>query len=133
MISLMNESYAAKVPVLVSDIHQVEGYTKEKTLAFVGEPPYDFLESSGALSVLEQMFETEGYGLGDAAGDVYHYGILSSVMNNKYSFGVTVVDKTDIMNRFHTEIDLMPIYPDEGSILILEDMIVVKLSETKSE
>lgn len=126
-ISLINKSYDAKLPILVSAIQNEEGYTSESEVEIIGDAPFVFLESVGAMREFEDYY-TLGYGFKGVQEEVYSKWILYSFLTNKYSININfATDDAELVNK--TEIDLMPVYPDKGSIRTIDGRIFVKLNE----
>ena len=127
-ISLINAEIDSKLISLVTRIQMTEGYVNGMKVAFVGDTPYEFMESSGVLHEAEENFDTIGYGLGNGAGEIYSEGILNAYINNRLS--VLIQSSKLAEEEIDTElITNMPTYPSYGSIRKCNDVMVVKLGE----
>lgn len=127
---MINHAYDIKVATLMGDIHGTKGYSSDMDVIFVGEPPYTFLESGGALSYFETQLDTStGYFLGNADGMIYSEGILDNLLKNKCSEKIMMVSNKDLDNETLRKVEQMPIYPSEGSLQTIEGRMIVKLSD----
>lgn len=125
-IALMNKEFDAKFAILISRIQATKGYNEETKVAFVGNPPYDFLASSGLLNAMEAKMTTNAFGLHGSADMIYSEGILSAYLGNALSISVNQVSQSEVDNR--ELIERMPVYPYDGSIELSNDVLIVKLS-----
>lgn len=126
---LINEEYDAKLNILTARIQSINEYTEDSEIIIVGNPPYHFLDTTGVLKSIEEVYATGGYGLGDSNEVIYSKGILQSFWSNKYSVKINLEDEKLILNEYIDDIKRMAVYPDSESIALYDGKIVVKLSD----
>lgn len=109
---------------LVTRIQDTEGYDSWKNVAFIGIPRPGRTDNS-----VENVQEMEHIVLPPV-----HYGLQNALKVQwrnymKYWCGYTPheVDPSPFIDR--PEVEAMPCYPDEGSIKVIDDVVVVKFTE----
>lgn len=115
----------AKIPEMATAIQSVG--TSEQFVVFVGDTPYDFLKTKGLFGAMSQTYNTSGYAFSE--NEIYSDGVLLCVLNNRYGYDFMGGDKEKILLDYGYEILDMPVYPQEGSIILRDNTIVVKLGE----
>lgn len=128
-IRTINEEFDAKMPILISNIQNVEGFTVNSEVVIVGNAPYDYFISTGILAEYDSRFNTLGYGLGNGAGEIYSEGILRAFLQNKYSININISGDDYFLDDNIDIVEDMSVYPAEGSIRNVNGMIIVKMSE----
>ncbi len=115
IISRANQQLFTRV---IDDMERVEGYVSGETpVVFAGAPALEKLPGFEA-------FSSFPHALG-AAGRTYYQAYLDYVMLDS---AVTAEEETwEAMQRNETVLS-MPAYPQEGSICIVDDVLIVKLS-----
>lgn len=125
---LWNRECDAKLTVLAAQIQNTEGYAIDSGIVFIGGPPYDFLEPSGALDFAEKNMKTDGFGLSDSDQEFYSINHLCAYMRNELSFDIRLAP---FQEEYRDIAKGMTVYPSYGSIVPTEggNRILVKLSE----
>lgn len=126
-IALMNKEYDSKLSILATRIQSMPGYNQDTKVVFVGKAPYDFLKSSGKLTALEVLMDTHAFGLYKAEDIFYSEGIIAGYYNNVLSLPLNQISSEQISEK--NAIEAMPVYPYDGSIVMKDDVIIVKLSD----
>ncbi|MDE5854548.1 MAG: hypothetical protein K2H19_05745 [Ruminococcus sp.] len=114
--------------VLITQIKSVDGYRDEIPVCYIN-PNNKKDATLKELSNFELFYTSPNYGIEEGVngmngnrktgGDVWCY-----FMNDWCAFGPEVVDEEDFVDL--PEVIDMPYYPDDGSIKIINDTVVVK-------
>lgn len=127
----VNYNIQTKATALVAQIQSVPGYTTETQVVLAGKTPYLFLKSQG----IGQSFETVNtlpMGiLGSAASEIYSDGVLYYFIVNHISPNMVIVGEDHLTDAGKTVIKQMEIYPNSGSLQMVDDTLIVKLGETE--
>ena len=119
----MNQQTTNYYNVLVTRIKSVDGYSPNYKLAFIGDA---FEDTS---------FENEWDEIGDVVG-AYTY-LINTYSRNEYIkdyLGYTFESANEEEMKklmLNDNVIQMPCYPESGSILVVDHIVVIKLSDTK--
>lgn len=111
---------------LMTQIKSVEGYRDDMPVALIGVPKLDVNNSRPAL--IDETFDIAGKASTNI-GAYSHWNIMTKVLG----FNPTVRNSDEDENYFynHPEVTGMPVYPDAGSIRVIDDTIVVKFQDVE--
>ncbi|MDD3138573.1 MAG: glucosyltransferase domain-containing protein [Lachnospiraceae bacterium] len=116
---------SAKSTELCTTIHNVKGVTNDTPVVFVGKAPFSFLKSTGVGITYE---EEHIRGIGSPSELIYSDEILESYLCNVLSYDLNIVHYDIFEDKFTKQIDLMNIYPSEGSVKLIDGNLFIKLS-----
>ena len=121
--ALIDEATASLMTRIVADIEEADGYQPGETpVAFVGS-----FERSSAVGELVGFEEIKPYGMGrsNLSYEGLDYAYLETVLNvNMNLTRIAVADEQTL-----EMISDMPEYPASGSIVYMDDTLVVKISD----
>lgn len=121
-VDLLQEQTTAYYTTLIAQIKSCEGYRAEMPVAYIGmgqiEDPT--ITHNDIYSADISVFE---YDLKDWINDFAYY----DYMKYHCGFAPEVIRENEIEDW--TEIDLMPVYPDSGSVKVVDGYVAVKFSE----
>ena len=127
-VMLINKSFDAKFNVLMAQIQCFDDYSGEKEIVFVGKTPYTFLKTAGMLESFDEIYDMSAYGMGKSNGEIYSAGILQAYIKNKFSYNVQFGSQDEISESYFEELQEMNEYPNAGSMKVIDDKVIVKLS-----
>lgn len=109
--------------VMVTQIKSLDGYKDEMPLALIGNTITDETDKMG--SMMQNTFGMDG----KSESHISSYSKVS-IMTKLLGFAPDFLGYEEIVELMGTdEVQAMPCYPDDGSIQIVDDVVVVKLSE----
>lgn len=113
--------------VLMSQIKSVEGYRDDMCISLVGVPGDDLTNNMG--SMIDKTFNLGG----KAPSNVVAYSQWN-IMTKVIGFNPEVrwSDEDEEYFRNLPEVKAMPVYPDDGSIKIIDDTVVVKFESLEN-
>ncbi len=126
---MINRSYDIKISALLSDIHNTEGFNPDMEVVFVGEPPYTFLDTNGGLSYFEMVNTVNGYNLRTASDNIRVQESLNYLLENMGYITLNQISYTELPGDAIKIANEMPIYPSYGSIKVIDDKMIIKLSD----
>ncbi|MCD8380389.1 MAG: glucosyltransferase domain-containing protein [Lachnospiraceae bacterium] len=123
-LELANSEIYTFMETLNTRIQSTEGYSEDKTVLFYGS--YDDVVNR---NIWEVRMVSNMTGTIDVANAINSPLIRQNIFS--FYLGVTLneTDGADIIAAYQDVLDNMPSYPDDGSIVILDDVIVIKLGE----
>lgn len=124
---MMNKEFDSRLTVLASRIQSTPGYDTETKVVFVGNPPYEFLKPSGMLNTIDNSINTVAFGLYRTEDMFYAEGVLDAYYNNVLSLPLNVISNGELNQN--EIIEKKSVYPSDGSIQRVDDIIIVKLSQ----
>ena len=124
-LSFLQEKLIAYQTTMVTQIKSVEGYRDEYPVIWVGEgklkdlstaenPRWDSVNMGYARDSFEQMLSNYAW---------------KTFMKEHVGYNPESVLPDEALGVVQTEIDDMPCYPDEGSIAVINEYVVIKLGE----
>ena len=120
-MTLLQSAATRYFTTLITRIQSTEGYDTWKYVAYVGIPQPGRNDNS-----VENIQELDHINLLPV-----HYGLQNALkvswrnyMTYWCGFTAHEIDPHEIMNR--PEVEAMPHYPEEGSIKVIDDIVVVK-------
>ena len=131
-IFVANENIKHKIDILITQIQEQESFTTNTQVIFVGDTPYDFLQTQGLGEALQEV-EIPGMIVSSASGIVYSKIVLEAYIRNYVSPNMTVVSEWKGEKTYEEELKQMAIYPNKGSIQYIDGTIVVKLGSTEKQ
>ncbi|MCR4654869.1 MAG: glucosyltransferase domain-containing protein [Lachnospiraceae bacterium] len=110
--------------VLMTQIKSVEGYTDDMPVALIGAPSGDSTHRRQAM--IDETFNIAG----KASTNIGEYSYWN-IMTRVIGFDPVVRNSDEDEEYFynHPEVAAMPKYPDDGSIKVIDDTIVVKFQD----
>lgn len=122
-MSFLQEQTDSYFTVLITQIKSCEGYRDEIPVAFVGTGGLD------DLTFTSNNVYTEGIWVAkqDLIGWVNSYSYID-YMRYHCGFSPDWVNAEDMIADYEV-IESMPVYPDNGAIKVIDNIVVVKLSE----
>ena len=123
-IEYTNIHDTAYFTVLMDQIKSVAGYRDDMPVALIGTPSTDVAYTGSAL--IDGTFDIGGK-TGTNIGEYSYWNIMTKVIG----FDPVVRNSDEDENYFynHPEVKAMPVYPDAGSIKVIDDTIVIKFEE----
>lgn len=123
-IEYTNIHDTAYFTVLMDQIKSVAGYRDDMPVALIGTPSTDAAYTGSAL--IDGTFDIGGK-TGTNIGEYSYWNIMTKVIG----FDPVVRNSDEDENYFynHPEVKAMPVYPDAGSIKVIDDTIVIKFEE----
>jgi hypothetical protein len=119
----------AKTTGLVQDIYESEDYSDNIQVAFVGDPPYEF--ASDPKIVFDKYQKFTGY---DNPDDVFYNDIIIDLyMKNYLGASFNFIVRADVELMYNEEIMNMNVYPENGSIQKIGEILVVKVGEIEEQ
>lgn len=118
------ENAIAYFTVLMSEIKGTEGYKDEYPVAFLGA--IDGIDTSIAWTPEFQNITLQGYNMTTPGFMDYYANIEFMRVHCGYTY--TVPDNLEEIAELE-EVAAMPCYPDQGSIKVIDGVVVVKFSE----
>ena len=126
-ISFLPEQANSYFTVLIAQIKFCEGYKDEMPIAFIGERGIQDL----TFSVNDQYNSEFISSRSDLKDWINDYAYIE-YMQYHCGFAPTIVELEEIMTSYD-EIERMPVYPDNGSIKVIDNKVIVKVSEVAFE
>lgn len=125
-----NQQIESKATTLVAQIQNCPGYTEGMDVVFVGYLPYHYFEPEGVSSDME-VFYTKDMGTRNAMELLYGVGRLEAYIKNYISPHMNLSQAETVSGENGTIIQEMPVYPNAGSIEIIDGVLYVKLGSTE--
>lgn len=121
-----NNHDVAYYTVLMTQIKSIEGYSDEMSVALIGKPGSD--KTNNRQSMIGDIFRIGG----KASSNIGAYSSWN-IMTRVVGFDPVVRDSDEDEEYFYNldEVKSMPIYPDTGSIKIIDDTIVIKFQDVE--
>ncbi len=116
-----------KTVQLISDIQDTEGIEPTTPILLIGKTPYEFLAAGG---INEEYSNHSIIGFDNAQDLIYMEDILYSYITNVLGYKLSLIKYDAEQNGYKEVLDDMPIYPQEGSIKLVNGDLLVKLGET---
>ena len=117
------ESYSF-METLSTRIQDTEGYDNEYPILFYGMYDQKVNRNIWELRMVNNMFGTI-----DVNDVINHYLIRQGFSRVYLGNQFNETFDTSVINNHPAEISQMPCYPDDGSIRIIDNVIIIKLSE----
>ncbi len=110
--------------VLMTQIKSIDGYRDDMPVALIGTPREDAFDSRHAM--IDKTFDIAGKSTTNI-GAYSYWNIMTRVLG----FDPIVRNSDEDEKYFydHPEVAAMPVYPDAGSIKVIDDTIVIKFQD----
>ena len=115
----------SKITMLAGDIYRTEGFKNDTPVMFIGDGPFEFLNSAGISSVFGQY---NIIGFDNADNITFNKDLLINYINNVPGFNFSYKSYDESLEKYSAEISDMQVYPYGESIKIIDDICFVKLS-----
>ncbi len=112
--------------VLMTQIKSVKGYRDDMPVALIGVPSGDATNSRQAM--IDETFDIAGKASTNT-GEYSYWNIMTRVIG--FDPPVRNSDEDEEYFYNHPEVAAMPEYPDEGSVKVIDDTIVIKFQDVK--
>lgn len=127
-MSLYQEEAVAYFTALLADIKGTEGFTEDMQIVFVG---LDGM-SDGTIAEVASNEQMDGVKLEkyyNSLEDMLRHGCSLDFIREHCGYGNELVSLDEGSYMSKAEVKAMPTYPNDGSIAIVDDTLVVKFSE----
>ncbi len=115
----------AYLETMVTQIKSLDGYSDELPLAFIGNDIVDETEQT-SVGIEEWIFHMAGRSLTTNINGIPRLHLITDYLN----YTPVICDYVEACRLMQLqEVRDMPCYPDQGSIQIVDDVIVVKISD----
>lgn len=122
---LQNYNMQTKTTALVAQIQNTPGYTVETPVVLIGDAPYLYLTSQGVGRDFDAI-NTSGMILIPLAG-MYDQRLLYYYIVNNISPSMVFGNEESLLDTTRAVADNMPVYPNSGSIQLVDGYLLVKL------
>ena len=119
----MERSYSIAFRISES-IESFDGYTADMCVAIIGQPnPQNYVTTNSTATITNDITGVEGNFI---TNSTLHYKAL---FEHYFAIRIVAASSTEIERIQQTEeFKEMPTYPDEDSIRVINDILVIKLS-----
>jgi hypothetical protein len=131
-LGFANKQITSKLTVLEASIQNTDGFTTDTPVVIFGDVPIPLYETLTVSSSLDAL-NTEGMTVGNAQLEMNDRNLTRGYLNVELGVEYNYIDSETILNSYRDTVDEMAVYPDKGSIRMVDNMIFVKLSDNNSQ
>ena len=126
-LALCNKQISSELTVLSANIQNTEGFTQDMPVVFWGDVPIPFLKPSSVSLLFDELNTEDGMTIGNAQYEMNDRHQVQNYLMFELGMDYNFVDSSTVSAEYN--VDNMSVYPDNGSIKIVDGMLFVKISD----
>lgn len=130
-LEFANKQITSKLTILVAEIQEAKGFNVDTPVVLFGDVPFPLFDTTTVSSSFDEL-DTEGMTVGNAQYEMNDRNQIKNYLNIELGIEFNYIDSANIINDYRKEVDSMSVYPNDGSIEMVDGMLFVKLSDNTS-